>query len=210
MEARLVRSLWSGIYPGDYDAILEALLMGADPNSRGWSDLVPIIESLGDLYIVILLLDHGADPNAVGPDGMTALCESITINGIDNEAHVGILLNYGADPNLCGSNRTPLIYAVTCEMPDIVRLLLEHGADPNIACGRLSALIGALVLRSDVMVQMLLEYGARVCKRLISILSQDMRDYAYELEQTRWTYLTKLMARCGAFEEGLIYLILSY
>src|SRR5262245_21679529 len=65
----------------------------------------------GDLAAMSKLLDHGADPNALGAHRLTPLAVAAR-NG--RVAAIELLLNRGADPHLgCGVNRwTPLIHAL--------------------------------------------------------------------------------------------------
>ncbi|MVM37572.1 hypothetical protein GO730_08025 [Spirosoma sp. HMF3257] len=49
------------------------------------------------------LLDHGADPNAKGENGVPILYEAIRSGGEESMEKVGLLLDRGADCNLIGS-----------------------------------------------------------------------------------------------------------
>lgn len=84
----------------------------------------------GDTPKVVLLLDAGADPNAVDEKyGVTALRDAV--DGAEDDCEhsdlVQVLLERGADPN----QDTPLIPAAYHGYTETVRLLLSHGVDPN-------------------------------------------------------------------------------
>ena len=77
-------------------------------------------------HIVQLFLDRGADPNAVGGRGESALHAALP-----HYDTVMILLRSGADPNIAhaATGDTALMKAALDLNVDLVRLLLEHGAD---------------------------------------------------------------------------------
>jgi ankyrin repeat protein len=80
--------------------------------------------------VLRLLLDRGADPNAVTGPGISALVLA-TLEGLRAEAK--LLLERGADPNLTThiTGASALIYAASHGDDELVRLLLNRGADPN-------------------------------------------------------------------------------
>lgn len=82
----------------------------------------------GSVDVVKLLIEHGADKNAVNCFGETPLVRSI-INGNLDIAFV--LIDSGADVNLSdGKVRTPLFAAATHDRVNIAQKLLSAGADP--------------------------------------------------------------------------------
>src|ERR1700730_3042710 len=100
-----------------------------------------------DLYEAVLqndkervkdLLEHGAKPNELAPNGDYPLIES-TVWGKDSEI-CRLLVEHGADvnvvtkPNAKGwSNKwTPLFYAVYRKRAELVSILLAHGAKTNL------------------------------------------------------------------------------
>ena len=114
----------------------------------------------GDLAAMTALLDHGADPNALGAHGMTPLASAARNGRVEA---IELLLARGADPHRgCGVNGwTPLLHALhkdqqaaaerliaTCTSPsseldealfmaagyaqiDAVAALLKRGANPR-------------------------------------------------------------------------------
>ncbi len=79
--------------------------------------------------IVGLLLDRGANVNALGKRDLSSLYIACT-KGFGNI--IRILLAAGADPNLMGLNgRTALHMVIGKNLSDMVDLLCAHGADPN-------------------------------------------------------------------------------
>jgi len=81
----------------------------------------------GDLRSVQLLLDAGANIEALNQDGLTVLQTAIGADKIDIVHH---LLNKKADPNAAEDPRfTPLVTAIVKGNAKIIKALLAHGAD---------------------------------------------------------------------------------
>jgi ankyrin repeat protein len=158
--AALLSAINSSYGKNDHTAIVALLLArGASPNlgPRSQSPLVTAAPR-GKPELVRLLLDHGADVNAVDVNHMTPLLAAITMTGfgpVGDSARatvVKMLIDHGADVNARGKEdgRTPLFAAVehggdlTNFMPgaptpvdfqknaaiatEVVRTLLDHGA----------------------------------------------------------------------------------
>jgi ankyrin repeat protein len=97
------------------------------PDHRG----VPLLLSTGffDPTVTTILLEAGADANAVDREGETALMKA---SGHGLKDTVKILIVHHADLNLKDAKgRTALMYASAGHRSDAVPLLLENGADPN-------------------------------------------------------------------------------
>ncbi|KAJ7675960.1 ankyrin repeat-containing domain protein [Mycena polygramma] len=110
---------------------------------------------------VRLLLEHGADVNAVGGEYGSALQGAAWYGSLDI---VCLLLEHGADVNATGGEYGSVLQGAASEgHMDIVRLLLEKGADMNAAGWRYgSALQGAALNGHMDIARVLLEKGADV------------------------------------------------
>lgn len=85
--------------------------------------------SQGNLEGVVQALANGADVNARGMFGDTALNEAAEYGHLDVVRH---LLDAGVDlHNLGGADKTPIMNAAFAGHIDVVRLLLEKGAQVN-------------------------------------------------------------------------------
>ncbi len=93
----------------------------------------------GDITVMKLLLDHGADPKIATANKDTALMVAAGIGWVegvtfewseaDNLEAVKMCLDLGIDPNIAdGDGRTALHGAAHKGRNDVVRLLVEHGA----------------------------------------------------------------------------------
>jgi len=105
---------------------------------EGATPLVRAAQS-GDLALIRLLLDHGADPLIPTSYGDTALSAAAGIGWVDGVTHewsaeesvevVGLLLELGLDPNSANADyRTPLMAAANKGRVEVVQLLVDAGA----------------------------------------------------------------------------------
>jgi ankyrin repeat protein len=126
----------------------------------GWAPLHAAVDK-NRRDIVLLLLEHGADPEIRSSGDETALYVASSGGCVDV---VRQLVSHGADPNAeCESlhaHGTPLHAASYHGRPEIARVLLEHGANPNapdLSGGT------ALHLASEIpAIDLLLEHGVNV------------------------------------------------
>jgi ankyrin repeat protein len=121
--------LRDAIASGELMKVKRALDGGADPNSSGPLTPLYLAARRGHGELVTVLLDQGADVNAVTRAG-TAL--QIAARG-NHVPVVETLLARGADPNIAGGENmnTPLHDAAERGSVAAARLLLEQGADVN-------------------------------------------------------------------------------
>ncbi|WP_461091867.1 ankyrin repeat domain-containing protein [Spirosoma gilvum] len=84
-------------------------------------------------------LDHGADPNAIGSNGVPILYEAIRSGGEDSIDKVRLLLDRGADCMMVGTydrntkDYTPLLFASAFGYWDTCLLLIQRGANTQYA-----------------------------------------------------------------------------
>lgn len=105
---------------------------GADPNIAREDSLgPPLVRAAydGDLKMLALLLEKGADINNIDYSRRTALHAAID-RGMRETA--AFLIEKGANTNTQDRlGNTPLKDALTFSQPDIAKLLVTHGADVN-------------------------------------------------------------------------------
>ena len=157
-------ALFGAIRSGD-PALLESHLREGTPvNVQGADGMTPL--ALAALYgtadTVRLLLDHGADPNAVGQTGAGPL-----LLAAGDLEKVRLLVDRGADVNACSKlGNTPLISAAAyVGNLEVVKLLLDKGADP-LAKNRntITVLTSAVSANDAGMVRFLIARGCKPAK----------------------------------------------
>ncbi|KAJ1548027.1 hypothetical protein HK405_004388, partial [Cladochytrium tenue] len=91
--------------------------------------------SLGNLDIVQLVIDAGADPAAHTPDGTTALHGAVAAAVAAASIQIADLLRRrGANLDATdAAGKTALVAAIEASKPEFARWLLAHGADPEVA-----------------------------------------------------------------------------
>jgi ankyrin repeat protein len=97
-----------------------------EPSPRGITLLMTAASS-GDLELVRLLLENGADVNAIDTWGLTPLSYAISYQKIEI---VRLLIEQGANVNVRGENdTTPLMKASATGNIEVIELMLNKGAD---------------------------------------------------------------------------------
>jgi ankyrin repeat protein len=142
------------------DLIKDLLARGANPNVRAnttpfrgffqvsanWANFdgqTPFLRAAlsGDVTLMRLLLEHGADPNLATADGATPLMAAAGVNWVVAQTY----------------SRSEREYL------EAARLCLEHGADVNAANSQgFSAVHGAANRGFDAMIRLLAEHGAKL------------------------------------------------
>ncbi len=134
-------------HPGEASPLVECLVFhdivqlllerGADPNNGGilapplhWA-VAPHDPDGGDIDVVRILLDAGANPNIPDPKekGLIPLERAVVKN---EKEIVQLLLSRGANANGAAALSPPLHYAIAVlKDPEMVSILLEGGANVN-------------------------------------------------------------------------------
>jgi hypothetical protein len=137
---------------------------GSSVDPQGESGWTPLISAayLGDVEMVEVLLNYGADIQAQTIFGRTALHWAAGSHHFSDPEVVRLLLKYGADINLraiIDGGITPLHSAAAGGRADAVRVLLEHGAsvDEKNTWGRTAF----QVARTDEIKKLLSEHSAK-------------------------------------------------
>jgi ankyrin repeat protein len=153
---------------GDTRRATELLGAGVPVDSRSEHDLAtPLMLAIEgrNLQLCRLLLERGANPNAIALRGDTPLTRALRRNGDDEQDEfVRLLLDHSADVNLHGEmDVAPLCIAALYGRATAARLLLEAGAkvDQRAGLSQAPALQYAVTGSSPVeMVSLLLAAGA--------------------------------------------------
>jgi ankyrin repeat protein/L-ascorbate metabolism protein UlaG (beta-lactamase superfamily) len=114
----------------------------------------------GQMEVIAYLLDNGANPNDVPPDGESPLMQAA---GAGKRDAVRLLLDKGADPNYRINDFTTLMVSLWSPDPEVVRMLLAKGADAKFTGADGTNVLHGLAQRPGVPVEiarLLVEAGA--------------------------------------------------
>jgi ankyrin repeat protein len=113
----------------------------------------------GNVDVVRMLIERGADPTAQSKDGWTVLHHALGSGNVDV---VRMLIEHGADPTAQSKDGwTVLHHASGSGNVDVVRMLIERGADPTAQSKDGQTVLHRASLSGDVdVVRMLIERGA--------------------------------------------------
>lgn len=159
-------SLIKDVDNGSVPAVEQDLTKGADVNAivgQYCSTALNTAGYKGNLPMIRLLLDHGANVNAVQKNCLTPLTEAAAAGHADA---VALLIERGANPSLAdGFGHTPLMEAAP-HHADVLRILLDHGVDVNAkdSVGG-TALMNAVISDNRDAALLLIEHGADVNAR---------------------------------------------
>lgn len=162
------------IKEGHSEIVLYFLQMGFDPNAAISNEeededdqfhepLLSIAASHGQLQILKILLDRGANIGQTDSYGCNALHEACSSGEVEV---VTCLISQGADVNSCANecmdHFTPLHQAISYRHIEIVKILLAKGADPTITISdNMSALEIAESHQLDEIAKLIREYKSR-------------------------------------------------
>ena len=160
--AGLDDSLYAAIRTNDLNRLRSLAKDSAAANTRDEHGVTPLMEAAaaGSLDAMKLLLDKGADPNAVNMFGSTALLWSAT-----DLAKVRLLLDHHAGVKAVSKQgRTALqVAAMSDHSAEIVRLLIAKGADVKTVDNMMMTALNAAALGNDTeTIRMLVEAGVDV------------------------------------------------
>ncbi len=134
--AHLTEQICERSYVSRIDTMLLSALLrhGASPDERadnGTPAIVMCVDNREGAELASILLAHGVNIDARGPDSATALTRALKKTHCEL---VDTLLAHGANPNLADSaGMTPLLYAVTTyRCSHAAGALLDAGADPAV------------------------------------------------------------------------------
>lgn len=187
----------------DFTAVQRLLDMGDDVNAEdsGWTPLLVAVKN-GNVAVVQLLLQSGADVNWTNTKGQSALL--FAVHNVDSEV-VELLLRFKAkvDQAQVKDGTTAVYYAARSGSASLVRMLSAAGANCNLANSEgVSALMKASDRGDYDTVSLLLSEKADV--KLVSREGWDALMYASS--QGHWKILELLLKNCDSINKEALFI----
>ncbi|MGD8191893.1 ankyrin repeat domain-containing protein [Brevibacillus ginsengisoli] len=166
-----IRYLFDAAQAGDNKKLMQ--LLGANPdlaNAENSDGLTPLgfASHFGHRDVVQILLDHGANVNAVSHSKISYIPSNTALHaalaGERNIEVITLLLNHGGQTDLLDSNGHTCLHVAAYHQDntEIIRLLLENGAPVNAKVeGGKTALTIAIEQGNDQVANLLREHGAK-------------------------------------------------
>ncbi len=178
---RLNEDLLKAANTGDLQLLFNALKNGADVNYRNSIGFNPLYNAVKNNHAaaVILLLEHGADPNSIGPIGHSAL---MLATDIEKTEIFDILVgNNKINLNNAGpEGKTALHLAVEKANIDAIQKLVQMGADLCVRDFTGKTALHLAVEKANIdAIQKLVQMGADLCVR--DFTGKTARDYAIKM-----------------------------
>lgn len=131
------------------------------PDPKGAA--LAVAAARGDVAGIESFIRSGADPNAPGKNGVTALLWAL---GARSKPGVQALLRFGADPSRRADNGISAVtLAASLEDPELLGMVLKAGGDPNLReIDRPALLVAVQNMRWQNM-RLLLDHGADINAR---------------------------------------------
>ena len=130
-------------YNGNADWLRQLLVGESNTDARDQTGFTPLhwasfrAAVTDQVPVIRLLIENGADPNAVTRDGKsTCLIFAVTSGNLEA---VSALVSGGSDPNRDADGVTPLMVAARDGNKEMVRILINLGARPSKRCGSFTA-----------------------------------------------------------------------
>ncbi|CAL4073800.1 unnamed protein product [Meganyctiphanes norvegica] len=183
------------------DMVKLLLEKGASPHVKDalGRPLLSLLAPSGNLALISLAIQSGADINVPGPGGETPLLTSVHYRKIES---IRYFLSAGSDPNVCSDDgNSALMWALISQnglgkqrVITCVKILLEHGAAANFQNSKGDTpLMAATLIGETEVISLLVAYGADTNVRNIDGESALQVSVRFEQEG-----VVRKLLKCGA------------